>query len=71
MGRAELKVAVTTDVHSPAETEMAAEFIDVLQIPAFLCRQTDLIQAAAARPAAIVNVKKGQFLSPVGYPADR
>ena len=60
---AELGVAVTTDVHSPAEAEMAAEFIDVLQIPAFLCRQTDLIQAAAAT-GRVVNVKKGQFLSP-------
>ena len=59
----ELGVPVTTDVHSPAEAETAAEFIDVLQIPAFLCRQTDLIQAAAATGRA-VNVKKGQFLSP-------
>ena len=59
----ELGVAVTTDVHSPAEAEMAAEFIDVLQIPAFLCRQTDLIEAAAAT-GRVVNVKKGQFLSP-------
>ena len=56
-------VAVTTDVHSPAEAEMAAEFIDVLQIPAFLCRQTDLIETAA-RTGRVVNVKKGQFLSP-------
>ncbi len=59
----ELGVAVTTDVHSPAEAEMAAEFIDVLQIPAFLCRQTDLIHAAAST-GRVVNVKKGQFLSP-------
>ena len=59
----ELGVAVTTDVHSPAEAEMAAEFIDVLQIPAFLCRQTDLIETAA-RTGRVVNVKKGQFLSP-------
>ncbi len=59
----ELGVATTTDVHSPAEAELAAEFIDVLQIPAFLCRQTDLIQAAAAT-GRVVNVKKGQFLSP-------
>ncbi len=56
-------VAVTTDVHSPAEAEQAAEWIDVLQIPAFLCRQTDLIEAAA-RTGRVVNVKKGQFLSP-------
>lgn len=59
----EMGVAVTTDVHSPAEAELAAEFIDILQIPAFLCRQTDLIQAAAGT-GRIVNVKKGQFLSP-------
>ncbi len=59
----ELGVAVTTDVHSPAEATMAAEFIDVLQIPAFLCRQTDLIQAAA-ETGRVVNVKKGQFLAP-------
>ena len=56
----EMGVAVTTDVHSPAEAELAAEWIDVLQIPAFLCRQTDLIQAAAAT-GRVVNVKKGQF----------
>ena len=56
-------VAVTTDVHSPAEAELAAEYIDVLQIPAFLCRQTDLIEAAAGT-GRVVNVKKGQFLSP-------
>ncbi len=59
----EMGVAVTTDVHSPAEAELAAEWIDVLQIPAFLCRQTDLIEAAAAT-GRVVNVKKGQFLSP-------
>jgi 2-dehydro-3-deoxyphosphooctonate aldolase (KDO 8-P synthase) len=59
----ELAVPVTTDVHSPAEAAAAAEFIDVLQIPAFLCRQTDLIQAAAAT-GRVVNVKKGQFLAP-------
>lgn len=56
-------VPVTTDVHSPADIEIAAEFIDVLQIPAFLCRQTDLIQAAA-ESGRVVNVKKGQFLAP-------
>ena len=59
----ELGVPVTTDVHSPAEAEAAAEYIDVLQIPAFLCRQTDLIQTAA-RTGRVVNVKKGQFLAP-------
>lgn len=59
----ELKIPVTTDVHSPAEAEMAGEFIDLLQIPAFLCRQTDLLRAAAGTGRA-VNVKKGQFLAP-------
>lgn len=59
----ELGVPVTTDVHSPANVEVAAQFIDVLQIPAFLCRQTDLIQAAA-ETGRVVNVKKGQFLAP-------
>jgi 2-dehydro-3-deoxyphosphooctonate aldolase (KDO 8-P synthase) len=56
-------VPVTTDVHSPQEAETAGEFIDVLQIPAFLCRQTDLI-SAAAQTGRVVNVKKGQFLAP-------
>jgi 2-dehydro-3-deoxyphosphooctonate aldolase (KDO 8-P synthase) len=59
----ELGVPVTTDVHSPDEARAAAQFIDLLQIPAFLCRQTDLIQAAAETGQAI-NVKKGQFLAP-------
>jgi 2-dehydro-3-deoxyphosphooctonate aldolase (KDO 8-P synthase) len=59
----ELKVPVTTDVHSVEEAQAASEFIDLLQIPAFLCRQTDLIQAAGATGRA-VNVKKGQFLAP-------
>lgn len=59
----ELNVPVTTDVHSPAEAEVAGGYIDVLQIPAFLCRQTDLLQAAAAT-GRVVNVKKGQFLAP-------
>lgn len=54
---------VVTDIHSPAEADMAAEFVDVLQIPAFLCRQTDLL-VAAARTGKAVNIKKGQFLSP-------
>ena len=54
---------VTTDIHSPEDAEIAADFIDLLQIPAFLCRQTDLIEAAA-RTGKAVNVKKGQFLAP-------
>ncbi len=60
----DLKIPVTTDVHSPAEAEIAGEKIDMLQIPAFLCRQTDLLHAAAETGRAI-NVKKGQFLAPL------
>ncbi len=56
-------VPVVTDIHSEAEAEMAAEYVDVLQIPAFLCRQTELLHAAA-ETGKCVNVKKGQFLSP-------
>lgn len=56
-------VPVTTDVHSPEEARLAGEFVDLLQIPAFLCRQTDLIVAAGETGRA-VNVKKGQFLAP-------
>ncbi len=59
----DLKIPVTTDVHSPAEAEVAGDKIDMLQIPAFLCRQTDLLRAAAKTGRA-VNVKKGQFLAP-------
>ena len=61
--REEFGIPVTTDVHSPQEIEIAACYVDLLQIPAFLCRQTDLINAAAQSGCA-VNVKKGQFLSP-------
>ncbi|GAA4333230.1 3-deoxy-8-phosphooctulonate synthase [Flaviaesturariibacter amylovorans] len=53
---------VTTDIHSEAEADAAAGYVDILQIPAFLCRQTELLNAAA-RTGKIVNVKKGQFLS--------
>lgn len=56
-------VPVVTDIHGANEADMAAEYVDVLQIPAFLCRQTDLL-VAAARTGKIVNIKKGQFLSP-------
>jgi 2-dehydro-3-deoxyphosphooctonate aldolase (KDO 8-P synthase) len=59
----QVKVAVLTDVHSIDEAIQAAEVADILQIPAFLCRQTDLL-VAAAKTGRIVNVKKGQFLSP-------
>jgi 2-dehydro-3-deoxyphosphooctonate aldolase (KDO 8-P synthase) len=58
-----IKVPTTTDVHSPREAEIAAEKVDVLQIPAFLCRQTDLLRAAA-ETGRVINVKKGQFLAP-------
>lgn len=56
-------VPTVTDIHSAEEAVMAAEYADVLQIPAFLCRQTDLL-VAAAKTGKIVNIKKGQFLSP-------
>jgi 2-dehydro-3-deoxyphosphooctonate aldolase (KDO 8-P synthase) len=59
----ELQVPVVTDVHSPEEAIRAAEFVDVLQIPAFLCRQTDLLHAAG-KTGKWVNIKKGQFLAP-------
>ncbi len=59
----ELDLPVTTDVHTAREAEIAAEHIDLLQVPAFLCRQTDLLEAAA-RTGRAVNVKKGQFLAP-------
>ncbi len=61
--RKELSVPVLTDVHEPAQCAVVAEVVDVLQIPAFLCRQTDLL-IAAARTGRVVNVKKGQFLAP-------
>ena len=61
--RAEFELPVLTDVHNEAQTAAAAEVVDILQIPAFLCRQTDLIEAAVAT-GKIVNLKKGQFLSP-------
>ncbi len=61
--RRDYGLPVTTDVHSPEEVAVAARHVDLLQIPAFLCRQTDLIAAAGASGRA-VNVKKGQFLSP-------
>jgi 2-dehydro-3-deoxyphosphooctonate aldolase (KDO 8-P synthase) len=61
--RAEVGVPVLTDIHTEAQAEIAATVVDVLQIPALLCRQTDLI-TAAARTGKIVNLKKGQFLSP-------
>lgn len=59
----ELNVPCVTDIHESHEAAMAAQYVDVLQIPAFLCRQTDLL-VAAAKTGKVVNVKKGQFLSP-------
>lgn len=56
---------VTTDIHEPHQAAMAAEHVDVLQIPAFLCRQTDLL-IAAGKTGKVVSIKKGQFLSPEG-----
>jgi 2-dehydro-3-deoxyphosphooctonate aldolase (KDO 8-P synthase) len=61
--RRQLGVPVLTDVHTPEQAQSAAAVVDILQIPAFLCRQTDLI-TAAVRTGKIVNLKKGQFLSP-------
>jgi 2-dehydro-3-deoxyphosphooctonate aldolase (KDO 8-P synthase) len=58
---------VTSDVHSPAEAATAAEVLDIIQIPAFLCRQNDLLRAAGAT-GRVVNVKKGQFLAPDEVP---
>lgn len=61
--RAEFEVPVLTDIHNESHAAVAGEVVDILQIPAFLCRQTDLIEAAVAT-GQIVNIKKGQFLSP-------
>ena len=64
MVKEKFSLPVVTDIHLPEQAEIVAEVVDVLQIPAFLCRQTDLLLAAAAT-GKIVNVKKGQFLSPL------
>jgi 2-dehydro-3-deoxyphosphooctonate aldolase (KDO 8-P synthase) len=61
--KATFNVPVVTDIHAANEAAMAAEYVDVLQIPAFLCRQTDIL-VAAAETGKYVNVKKGQFLAP-------
>jgi 2-dehydro-3-deoxyphosphooctonate aldolase (KDO 8-P synthase) len=63
MVRVEFGVPVLTDIHNEAQATVAGEVVDVLQIPAFLCRQTDMIEAAVLT-GQIVNIKKGQFLSP-------
>jgi 2-dehydro-3-deoxyphosphooctonate aldolase (KDO 8-P synthase) len=61
--RKELKIPVLTDIHSAEEAYFASQYVDILQIPAFLCRQTDLL-VAAAKTGKVVNIKKGQFLAP-------
>ncbi len=61
--RKELEIPVLSDVHTVEEAEMAGEVLDILQVPAFLCRQTDLL-VACGRSKKIVNIKKGQFLAP-------
>jgi len=60
--RKRFSVPVITDIHNPGEAETAADYVDILQIPAFLCRQTDLL-VAAAKTGRWVNIKKGQYLS--------
>ena len=68
----ELDVPVLTDIHESYQAALAAEVVDVLQIPAFLCRQTDLLLAAAAT-GKVVNIKKGQFVAPqdMGHPLNK
>ena len=59
----ELKIPILTDIHNAEQCSIVADHVDILQIPAFLCRQTDLL-IAAAKTNKIINVKKGQFLAP-------
>jgi 2-dehydro-3-deoxyphosphooctonate aldolase (KDO 8-P synthase) len=68
----QLGIPVLTDIHEPAQAEQCAPFVDILQIPAFLCRQTDLL-IAAGQTGQIVNIKKGQFVSPydIGKAAEK
>lgn len=61
--KSELNIPVLTDVHTEREVELASQYVDVLQIPAFLCRQTELL-IAAGKTGKVINIKKGQFLSP-------
>lgn len=65
-------IPTVTDIHTAEEAEMAAQYADILQIPAFLCRQTDLL-VAAAKTGKIINIKKGQFLAPMAmrFAADK
>ena len=67
-----LGIPVLTDIHEPAQAALAAEYVDILQIPAFLCRQTDLLREAGKTGRA-VNIKKGQFVSPadIGHAAEK
>ncbi len=67
-----LSIPILTDIHTVEETKAAANYVDVLQIPAFLCRQTDLL-VAAGKTKKIVNIKKGQFLAPedIKFAADK
>ena len=68
----EFSVPILTDIHTDSEAKIAAEVADILQIPAFLCRQTDLLQAAG-KTGKVVNIKKGQFMSPeeMKHPAQK
>lgn len=61
--REKFNIPIVTDIHAADEAAMAAEYVDIIQIPAFLCRQTDIL-IAAAQTGKVVNIKKGQFLSP-------
>lgn len=61
--REEFDIPVLTDVHTEAEASLAADYVDILQIPAFLCRQTELLEAAG-RTGKVINIKKGQFVAP-------
>lgn len=61
--REKFELRVLTDIHTPADAYMAADYVDILQIPAFLCRQTDLIKSAA-ETGKVINIKKGQFMAP-------
>ncbi len=70
--KSEFDIPILTDIHTPQDIESASEFADILQIPAFLCRQTELLKAAG-KSGKIVNIKKGQFLAPkdMRYAADK
>ncbi len=70
--KSKLDLPIMTDVHSPEEAHRAGKIVDIIQIPAFLCRQTELLVAAANTPC-IVNIKKGQFMSPeaMGFAVDK